>query len=247
MSDPKIGPLPPPDWDLPDPEGADPNHPGASFNDDHVAARLKNEEAAQARIANDRYVDEAPKPIIRQYEKVEESAAFKATADDELARRARLRDEILRRGGSRRGNASRQREADPYADPDVDHVEERVELLLADMEQIMEELGDLDDAGAGTQATPSHLPAERAALLQERLVRLELQAKVQLQLLLAGGIGLSLLGDPRVTFKRLFDRIRKWPKAVRPGRRPESDEDFDTFLAWIFEPPSAPIDAENAW
>ena len=60
-----------------------------------------------------------------------------------------------------------------------------------------------------------------------------------LQHLIAGGIGVTLGSDPDVTFRRLFDGLAAWPARVPPGHRPQSGDDYDAFLSWVFRPDDA--------
>lgn len=245
MGDQKINaPLPPVDWDLPDfSENAD--HPAKSFHDDHVGAKNKLEEAARQKATEDRGVVERPRDLLQKHTKIEESAPFHATQDDEVARRQRLLDKA-------RGEQAKQSDAKPITRRAPREVPGQESEHLSKVEQrlwgVMEELHAMDEELAHLEAgTLPNAPLggkpnapNRQAYIEQRLLKMELQLRNQMQLLLAGGVGLTLLADPRLTFKRLFDRIGKWPRRVRPGRRPESDEDFDAFLSWVFEPPAVP-------
>lgn len=264
MSDPKIVPpsMPKLDWDNPDPgidkESNASAKPDASFHDDHVGGRIKSDEAAKARLVNDRFIADIPKRIVDAQAKVTEAGAFRPTQEDEEARRADRRSRNTPRGPGGRKRVPRR---DPRTiaggnDPGVDRVEDKIEALWGDLEAISRALDEEDDDGqheAQDDAAPEtddDAAAEARALerarLEARRDRLETAAKQQLQLLLAGGIGLSLLADPRLTFRRLFDRIEHWPPQVMPGRRPETDEEFDAFLAYIFAPPGQGDD-EDFW
>lgn len=255
MGDQKIHstPLPPPpaDW----PTADDP--PDQMAKDDNVAAKVKHEEVQQKLGVDDRYVSvEQPREMKVRAQKVVETQQYRGTQpDDEMSRLARARGDDNDADGHkpvlREGKSLVQQET-------FGKVEQRIGDLVRDMNSLMAELEKL---GAPTTRKVAHenaaIPAgtaqlspeqERLNALLRRLVGLEVQTKQQIQLLLAGGVGLSLSSDPRLTFKRLFDRFKRWPKGVRPGHRPETDADFDVFLAWVFEPPGSPTDEElPAW
>jgi hypothetical protein len=76
--------------------------------------------------------------------------------------------------------------------------------------------------------------------LFDKMLKAEMRLKGQLQQLVIGGMGMALLSDPKITFKRLCDRINRWPKRIRPGKAPVTDQEFDAFIGWIFEPPQVP-------
>ncbi len=80
----------------------------------------------------------------------------------------------------------------------------------------------------------------RITVLLQRLQQAEMRAKLLLMHVVTGGTGLQLLNDPRATFRELFKRINEWPRRVKPGKFPETDEEFDEFIAWIFAPPGMP-------
>lgn len=246
MSDPKqIGNLPPPvafpELRQPEPtteaaseEPANIGHTEETFQDDHVNAQHKSREAARLRQINDRYIQEQPRRIITELEKVSEAAAFRPAQDDEEMRKAERRGH---KRAQKRGRNKKIPRRDPNtipvaADMDLQRVEEKVAALWNDLERLAQEQTQEAQNPDNTAET-----AQRRLLLKERRVRLETAAKHQIQHLLASGIGLSLLADPKVTFKRLFDKMLIWPQAVQPGYRPESEADFDKFLAWVFEPP----------
>jgi hypothetical protein len=254
------------DWDSPDPGIASDRDastkPDSSFHDDHVGGRIKTDEAAKARLVNDRFVADVPRRIIDAQAKVSEAGAFRPTQEDEEARRAERRTRNMPRGPN--GRAKRIPRRDPRTiaggtEPGVDRVEDKIEALWGDLEAITRALDDeaaqeqaqdeqtpqSDEEAAQDIAAVQELELERARLLARQL-RLETAAKQQLQLLLAGGIGLSLMADPRQTFRRLFDRIEHWPPQVKPGKRPETDEEFDIFLAYVFAPPGTD-DEEDFW
>lgn len=248
------GPLPAvPAWD--DAVGGEElARPDASFHDDHVGGRLKSEEAARKRAVSDRFMQQQPRRIARETERIAEAGAFRPTHEDEAQRRARAQ---LGREASR----ARRRAAGVAARPltaqeeDVARLEARVELLMASMEAVDDALSGRGhgraadeaeaqlDAGAeqgdegqdGEDGEDGRVETQRAQL-EARLRKLEREAKHQLQHLVAGGAGLTFMADPRLTFRRLFARIAVWPRGVRPGYRPETEADIDAFLAWVFEP-----------
>jgi hypothetical protein len=218
-------------WDDSGPD--DLSRPDASFHDDHVGGRLKAEEAARQRAVSDRFLQQQPKRIIDEGIKVVEAGAFRPAHEDEQQKRAR-------REGNRQARQGRgPRAAGPkpitQQEMDVARIEARVEVLLADMQALHEAisaaqediLGEGSAGGNDREGTVAH---------EARLLKLEREAKFQLQHLIAGGVGMTFLADPRLTFRRLFARIAKWPVGVRPGFKPESDADIDAFLAWVFEP-----------
>lgn len=230
-------------WDdgVPD----DLSRPDASFHDDHVGGRLKSEESARQRAVADRFLQSQPKRIVDEGIKVVEAGAFRPTHDDEVRQRARR--EAGRQVRQGRGPAPRVgQKAVTQQEMDAARIEARVEVLLADMQALHEAIHSTQEdllsegqnpGGAQQQPTDEEELDDAPALAQaERLVRLEREAKFQLQHLIAGGVGLTFLADPKLTFRKLFDRIAKWPSYVRPGYRPETDADIDAFLAWVFEP-----------
>lgn len=246
MSDPKqIGSLPPPVGlpELRDPqptteaaseEPANVGHTEETFQDDHLNAHNKSQEAARLRQVNDRYIQEQPRRIISELEKVSEAAAFRPAQDDEEMRKAERRGQnrVQKRGRNKKIPRRDPNTVPIAADMDLQRVEEKVAALWGDLVRLA--MQQTQDAETPSNADETE---QKRLLLKERRIRLETTAKHQIQHMLAGGIGLSLLGDPKLTFKRLFDQIHAWPKAVPPGYRPESEADFDQFLSWVFEPP----------
>ena len=231
-------------WDTDGP--GDLSRPDASFHDDHVGGRIKSDEAARLRGVADRFLQEQPKRIVDEGLKVAQAEGFRPTHQDEAKQRA-LREQSRQARQSRRRGAAVTGQARPMTEQeqDVERVEQRVEIILASMEALGRVLGDEpppSEPGDDTEAEPeaAHPKTKRAALswaLQtNRMAKLEREAKYQLQHLMAGGVGMTLMADPRLTFRRLFARITAWPKAVRPGYRPETEEDINAFLAWAFEP-----------
>jgi hypothetical protein len=127
----------------------------------------------------------------------------------------------------------------------LERVEQRLESLFGHLRTLDEET---EHAATGQRGAEPALEAGTKPPLHQienRMLRLELQLKQQFVQLLAGGLGFRLLDDPRITFARLFDRLGRWPRRVRPGSRPETDEEFDEFLSWVFEPPAPPQDPES--
>lgn len=232
--------LPPvPLWD--DNVPSDLSRPDASFHDDHVGGRLKSEEAARDRAVADRFLQQQPKRIVDEGIKVQEAGAFRPTHEDELQKRARREAGRQVRQGRRPVAAQTQK---PMSQQEMDaaRIEARVETLLANMQALHEAisaaqediLGQGQHDAQGDQAAEAPNPELEAQAA--RLLQLEQEAKFQLQHLISGGVGLTFLADPKLTFRRLFDRIAKWPVYVRPGFRPETEADIDVFLAWVFEP-----------
>ena len=263
MGDQKItAPLPPIDWDLPDfPD--DSVHPVKSFNDDHVGAKNKLEESARQRANDDRGVVEHGRDVLQKHTKIEEAGAFRSAQEDEVARRQRLMDQAqtdkpqqpgdnLESKDKAKAKHARRgpREAPGQESEHLSKVEQRLWSVMDGLHALGDELEHLQAPTPEAEAQTKMPVQGRLEFVETRAAKMELQLRHQLQLLLAGGVGLTLLADPRLTFKRLFDRIRRWPKRVRPGHRPESDEDFDAFLSWVFEPPATPDDAQeelSAW
>jgi hypothetical protein len=264
MSTPKtIGPPPPPaltEWEGPSaPEvGGNDNgleRPDNSFHDDHIGSHIKFSEAEKARLVADRFVQEAPRRILQDQQRVVEAGAFRpAQQEDDEVRRAdrnRQAQQRPRGGGRKRGPRRDPRTIAGGTEPSVQRVEDKIEALWGDLEAIEEQLAAWDET---VHAAPESQPDAAAQVdaaaeaqrlrLADRKQRLETAAKQQLQLLLAGGIGLSLLGDPRLTFKRLFERIETWPKGVTPGHKPVTPEEFDAFVAYVFEPPRTEAEAD---
>jgi hypothetical protein len=218
-------------WDSPE----DLNRPDASFNDDHVGGRLKAEEAAKKRAVADRFLQQQPRRITNEAIKISEAGAFRPTHEDEAQQRARREAGRRERPGTKSRGTARSRPISAQEE-DVMRLEERVENLLAAMEAIgQEEQQTSHDGSASAHGeTEAHLDPHQARAA--RLLKLEREAKFQLQHLLAGGVGMTFMADPRLTFRRLFTRITAWPQGVRPGHKPQSDADIDAFLAWVFEP-----------
>jgi len=216
-------------WDDNGPD--DLSRPDASFHDDHVGGRLKAEEAARQRAASDRFLQQQPKRITDEAIKVVEAGAFRPAHEDETQQRARREGNRQARQGRRPGAAGPRPVT--QQEMDVARIEARVEVLLANMQVLHEAISAAQEdilakgSGDGSEGTAGH---------EARLLKLEREAKFQLQHLIAGGVGMTFLADPRLTFRRLFARIAKWPAGVRPGFKPESDADIDAFLAWVFEP-----------
>lgn len=271
MSDSKIVPpaIPKLDWDNADSgidrQDAASAKPDASFHDDHVGGRLKSDEAAKARLVSDRFVADVPRRIVDAQAKVTEAAAFRPAQEDDEARRAERRTRNTPRGPGRRSKRHVRRDPRTIAggaEPGVDRIEDKIEALWGDLQAItrlLDDEADDTDFQHEPHSQDEHEPPSddeamtlaetrkiERARLTERQQRLEIAAKQQLQLLLAGGIGLNLMGDPRVTFRRLFDRIELWPPQVRPGRRPETVEEFDIFVAYVFAPPPS-AKKEDFW
>ena len=218
-------------WDDNGPE--DLSRPDASFHDDHVGGRLKAEESARKRAVSDRFLQEPPKRIVDEGIKVIEAGAFRPTHEDEAQKRARREgDRQLRQG--RRPRAVGHKPL-TQQEMDVARIEARVEVLLADMQSLHEAISAAEEDILGAQQAGEGA-LEGTAQHAARLLKLEREAKFALQHLIAGGVGMTFLADPRLTFRRLFARIAKWPAGVRPGFKPESDADIDAFLAWVFEP-----------
>lgn len=86
------------------------------------------------------------------------------------------------------------------------------------------------------RAAAHELEAEVDEVRWQRAAR---DLRFLLQHLIAGGIGVTLSSDPDVTFRRLFDGLAAWPARVPPGHRPQSGDDYDAFLSWVFRPDAA--------
>lgn len=221
-------------WDDRAPD--DLSRPDASFHDDHVGGRLKAEEAARQRAVADRFLQTQPKRIVDEGIKVVEAGAFRPTHEDEAQNRARREGNRQVRQG-RRPSAGQSARPVTQQEMDLSRVEARVEHLMSDMQALDEAYGAAEeDILNGQNLEAPSAQADRAQQQAMRLLKLEREAKFALQHLLAGGIGMTFLADPRVTFRRLLARIAKWPAGVRPGYKPETDADIDAFLAWVFEP-----------
>ena len=215
--------LPPVDWDLPELPEEDLSKPNQSFNDDDIVARTKAREAALLQQMRDRFLAEQPRELLSRQEKVEETAAFHSTQqDDAQNRRARLEQQVRVRRRMRR----LQRESNDHEAESLNEAEQRVESLFDELVKLSE------------MPAPSE---EQSARFEAQARKIEAQAKHVFQLLVSGGVGLGLLSDPKLTFKRVFERIKKWPARVHPGRHPETEAEFDLFFAWIFEPPANPF------
>lgn len=233
------GPLPPPDWDLPDlPASSDPSDPSSSFNDDRIGARAKHIEEAARRAISDRFSAETPRRILSETERVTQASAFRNAGDDEEVRKAERRARQGHKPGGAQARA-RRRETKRWAEDvehDVEATEERIGQLMEELVRLGEE--EKHPTTHGADELPQETGPTRAHHLQAERRRLAAAAKHHLQGLLAGGVGLSLAGDPRITFRRLLDRIERWPLDVAPGHAPSSEADFDAFLTWAFSPPN---------
>lgn len=228
-------------WDDAAPD--DLSRPDASFHDDHVGGRLKSEESARQRAVADRFLQQQPKRIVDEGIKVSEAGAFRPTHEDDIQKRARREAGRRVRQGGQPQTATVGHKTLTQAEMDAARIEARVEVLLADMQALHEAIGAAQEDilggghGGGDEQTDDDAPLDEALEAQAaRLMHLEREAKYQLQHLVSGGTGLAFFSDPKLTFRRLFDRIAKWPSYVRPGFKPETDADIDAFLAWVFEP-----------
>ncbi len=242
MVDKKIDrPVAPVEWDLPN-EPDDLGGPDKSFHDDHVGGRLKADEAAIKRLATDLFSVEQGKAIVTRHEKIEEAAAFLPTQpEDQQARQARAQQQP--RDTRAQHSPSSIVERQGSESEGLERVEQRLESLFGHLRTLDEEHAAAGQRGGELVLEPGTKPPLHQ--LENRMMRLELQLKQQFVQLLAGGLGFRLLDDPRLTFRHLFDRMGRWPRRVRPGRRPETDEEFDAFLTWVFEPPAPPEDAQS--
>lgn len=228
-------------WD--DSAPSDLSRPDASFHDDHVGGRLKQEEAARQRAVSDRFLQQQPKRIVDEGIKVTEAGAFRPTHEDDVQKRARREAGRRVRQGAQPQVAMAGHKVPTQAEMDAARIEARLEVLLADIQALHEAIAasqeDILGGGHSNEGGQSgdEAPLDEALEAQAaRLLHLEREAKHQLQHLVSGGIGLTFYADPKLTFRRLFDRIARWPAYVRPGYKPETDADIDAFLAWVFEP-----------
>jgi hypothetical protein len=242
----KDTPPAPVEWGKPE-EQSSATAPEDTFHDDAVGGLIKSREANQLRASQDQAVGLPPRSIVKFNKEVGPATAFRPTTQDG--------PEIWRAKQSRGGPVT---EADPKqpgrqkAKRRVGHPKGSVGRLsaaesaetgreLERLERFIERLNELERqvADSAARLPPTDLASRAAALaLQQR--RLEAQVRFACQGLLAGGLGFALLNDPRRTFERLIRRWRPWPRRIRPGHLPETDEEMDQFLAWVFEPPTLP-------
>ena len=235
------------------------DQPPQVARDDNVNAQNAHAQTQKELGAQDRYV-QVDQPAQLQHTLVEtvvEATAYRGTQpDDELARKARGIDGGTDKDGKPIKRKAVREQALLQEEEHLGRVEQRIGELASDIDSVAAELENLGSfellmeelAEAKTQTNPDGHPVKlspqqvRLQALIMRLAKLEVAFKQQFMLLLAGGIGFTINQDPRLTFKRLFDRFKRWPKRARPGHQPQTDEEYDEFVAWVFEPPSPPED-----
>ena len=251
MANNKIDAPPPPvAWEMPE-APADSGSPDKSFHDDKVAAQIKSREAADLQ-GKDRFQGVPPRNILESHEKIEEAAPFRPTTEDNSETHRAKKNATVGpesktttkgRGPRQAAAASARGERGQAArtvagEPDTEQVQERLRKL-------MDHLGALETQEAGQAARGQLPPGDMTALKQAAAAQrrqVELQIKDAFMQLVTTGFGAGLLADPRLAFKRLFDRFRRWPRGIRPGHRPQTDSDIDALIAWFFEPPQLPGD-----
>ena len=132
---------------------------------------------------------------------------------------------------------------------------ERIAFQKQRLLDLMDELAALSHAKTAASSAPQgpDLEKPQAGPLRDRVAphleieaslgRMTLELRAILRFLLSGGLGFRLSQDPHETFRRLWQRLRRWPKHIPPGVCPESAEDYDAFIAWVFAAPPPPDDA----
>ena len=203
-----------------------------------TALDQKEQELQRPRTDTTRLVLDTTARLQKQQQRVVQTETFMRLDKRELERR----EQAQRETGALRRELRRKR---------LDTVE-GVALVWRELAEILQELEaegldtlsteTVSDADIKRAQQHSGVPGPmgarlvRVRRLLKRLLQIEMQTKTALQYVLAGGTGLPMLSTPQLTFKRLFERLRQWPKRIPPGRRPETDAEFDLFIAWVFEP-----------
>lgn len=222
-----------------------------NFADDAIAAHTKNSESARDRNRLGRKdIESKDRLEIAQRRVREAKQGHNSSEKDSLDAGERRRTEGLTQSTTRGGLAA---ETLVQQELQIKGAMEELQALLLQVDlagglEALEAVARRSVRGDGkirdyVGAEPGRLAGNMAKLLElnAKLIEAEARIKGQLQHLLVGGVGFALLSDPRLSFRRLLERINTWPKRVRPGRHPITDEDFDDFIAWVFEPP-APVE-----
>lgn len=240
------------------------SRPDVGFHDDKVGGQLKGDEAARQRAAG-KIAQRRPQRLENEQKEVGAVSRFTASHRDDSVRQEARKQRALVAGTGRAPPKARSASAGGTklnaADREMQRLEGRVALSMSTLRLLDEELTELTDAQAaqqplvaavdpdeerqgdaqqrphpqGPEAETTALQAKAEAVL-ERMLRANQEARYQLQFLIAGGSGLVLSPDPKLTFRRIFERLECWPRQVPPGRTPDTEEDFDAFLAWVFAP-----------
>jgi hypothetical protein len=238
---------------VPEPKD-DAYHVADGFADDAVGAGIKHGEAVRTRGDPNRAALTAHAQMKAARHQIAATSTFaRAEAKDQ-----EKKSKIFRESGTARRDGLKAARGRQKVN-EVDEIDIRVEELMEDLASIIDEIEEagLDTLMKEVESDPDLLKARlqklgenlagptgaRLAKLQRLLKRLrqaEIEAKTTLQHVLTGGSGIQLLNDPRITFKKLFERIALWPRRIPPGRRPETDEEFNAFIGWVFLPPDAP-------
>lgn len=211
--------------------------PEDSFHDDNIAAQLKLQEMAKNRafleklpLEQQKNLEEATKNLQKQAQKQKLSQKFLALSQ-KTANKTNKR--IIKN----------LRSSDNLHDIQLNiHGKKLSQLSLTELYEHLAEMSEhmhvisSDIASIELQPTEliNHLPSQYTL---EQFEKMKMQMKELLQMILLGGAGLMLQQDPRATFKPLFRRFKRWPSYMPPGYFPESDEDFDVFVGWIFTAP----------
>lgn len=240
-----------------------------SFADDAVAASIKAKMDADRRVREGRTQDRSKASLDQAKHKLGGLSTFQRTYQNDQDRKAKLMRES---GNVFNGGLQKKVSKDGRirSGESIEDIELRIEEIWNEiggiffeieaggMDTLMKEIESDPDLMRAYQQGVEHLMAmgrwqgQTAARLNKmmqllrRLQQMEAQARQILQEVLTGGTGLQLLGDPRLTFKKMFDRLTQWPRRVRPGYRPETDEEFDLFIGWVFEPPAYDDDEISA-
>lgn len=232
------GPRDPTPQQIPDDPNDDTIDISETFADDVLGAQLKKAEADKEKQARDRRAAEQ-KRRLANWAKVQEASTFGGT-EGESAHRALLK---AQQKADQPAVQKVEREANALGSATLETKQQEVAEIFSEIQTLLEEIDKAGGLGqlakAQQAAAQAKLEGQVARLLQlsQRLTQLEEKVKAMLMALLTGAFGFKLLGDPRLTFRRLFERLQQWPAQIPPGHEPKSDEDFDQFVAWIFKPP----------
>lgn len=230
--------LPSDGQDIDAPDGDDTFHVSDSFADDVVGAQLKLSESARQKAARERRTAEARRRLAN-WMKVREASTF-GNADQENTGRTFVK------GGPQAAQTEVQeasRDTHALKSQTLEQQEKVAAQLFEELNVLLEEI----DALGGFATLQASSQGAHDAAVQGRLAQLlelsqqkaayERRVRDLLMVLLSGGFGFEVMGDPKLTFRRLFSRIRQWPSSIPPGQLPKSADDYDAFVAWIFAPP----------
>ncbi|MBN1959402.1 MAG: hypothetical protein JW841_00525 [Deltaproteobacteria bacterium] len=225
-----------------------------TFQDDLIGAKLKQQEAAKRRNAQERANADSRRRLA-QWQKVMATSTFTNEGDQQERQRINKNKQT---SFESQALETASNSASMMGEATIEQHETKVVELMEELNAVLEQINHLemlgasqevlDEIGQNSQTSETALKQTAKLLeLSQQISAIENAVKDILMAMLIGGLGFRLYNDPRITFKRLLTRISHWPNNIPPQRHPQSQEEFDAFIAWVFSPIAIQEDIELPW